>query len=144
MGRISTIWPEPECFPTIRWNGEVMGLKEALRLKSFDSSELDIHAKKTPKGDPPYLSIVNENLYKIREPTVLAGQGGSSSAPPTQAVNVVSVRRCWSQVVIKGKEQARAEPGVLVRRLFYMAQSIYLSRTKGWTPMAMMWVISLR
>ncbi|KAJ0467690.1 hypothetical protein HanIR_Chr14g0688061 [Helianthus annuus] len=35
----------------------VMGLKDALRLKSFDSTELDVRATKTPKGDPPYLSV---------------------------------------------------------------------------------------
>ncbi|KAF5789911.1 hypothetical protein HanXRQr2_Chr09g0376831 [Helianthus annuus] len=53
-----------------------MGLKEALRLKSFDSKELDIRATKTPKGDPPYLSIVHENLYQIREPEAPGNQGG--------------------------------------------------------------------
>ncbi|MFS8008928.1 hypothetical protein Hanom_Chr14g01278631 [Helianthus anomalus] len=81
MGRISTIWSEPGYYPTLKWNGEVMGLKEALRLKSFDSTELDIRATRTPKGDPPYLSVVKENLYPIREPVVAAGQGGLSSAP---------------------------------------------------------------
>ncbi|KAJ0478545.1 hypothetical protein HanHA300_Chr13g0501231 [Helianthus annuus] len=75
MGRISTIWSEPEYYPTIKWNGEVMGLKEALRLKSFYSTDLDIWATRTPKGDPPYLSVVKENLYSIREPTGGAGQG---------------------------------------------------------------------
>ncbi|MFS7951740.1 hypothetical protein Hanom_Chr07g00598671 [Helianthus anomalus] len=35
-----------------------MGLKEALRLKSFDSTEFDVRATRTPKGDPPYLSVV--------------------------------------------------------------------------------------
>ncbi|MFS8027605.1 hypothetical protein Hanom_Chr16g01500681 [Helianthus anomalus] len=65
----------------------VMGLKDALRLKTFDSIELDVRATKTPKGDPPYLSVVQENLYPIREPTVpvdqggSAGQGGSGLAP---------------------------------------------------------------
>ncbi|KAF5790058.1 hypothetical protein HanXRQr2_Chr09g0378561 [Helianthus annuus] len=78
MGRISTIWPEPEYYPTLRWNGEVMGLKEALRLKSFDSTELDIQATRTPKGEPPYLLVVKENLYSIREPAVTTGQGGST------------------------------------------------------------------
>ncbi|MFS8017653.1 hypothetical protein Hanom_Chr15g01382981 [Helianthus anomalus] len=88
MGRISTIWPEPKYFPTLCWNGEVMGLKDALRLKSFDSGELDIRATKTPKGDPSYLSIVNENLYAIRDPVAAGGQGGSGSTPPVQVVNV--------------------------------------------------------
>ncbi|MFS7998184.1 hypothetical protein Hanom_Chr12g01150751 [Helianthus anomalus] len=103
MGRISTIWPEPNYFPTIRWNGEVMGLKEALRLKSSDSSELDIRAKKTPNGDPPYLSIVNENLNEIRGPAFVTGQGGSSSAPITQAVNVVPVQAMLAAGGDKGK-----------------------------------------
>ncbi|KAJ0693093.1 hypothetical protein HanPI659440_Chr15g0593271 [Helianthus annuus] len=92
MGRISTIWPEPEYYPTLKWNGEVMGLKEALRLKSFDSTELDIRATRTPKGDPPCLSVVKENLYSIREPAVTTGQGGSSSAPLEQTVNVAQVQ----------------------------------------------------
>ncbi|KAM0061489.1 hypothetical protein Hdeb2414_s0004g00136731 [Helianthus debilis subsp. tardiflorus] len=58
MGRISTIWTKPEWYPTLRWNKEAMGLKEALRLKSFDSKELDIRATRTTKGDPPYLNLV--------------------------------------------------------------------------------------
>ncbi|MFS7946123.1 hypothetical protein Hanom_Chr06g00532351 [Helianthus anomalus] len=81
MGKISTIWSEPEYYPTLKWNGEVMGLKEALRLKSFDSTELDVRATRTPKGDPPYLTVVKENLYPIREPVATTDQGGSSSAP---------------------------------------------------------------
>ncbi|MFS7919545.1 hypothetical protein Hanom_Chr03g00213901 [Helianthus anomalus] len=68
----------------------VMGLKEALRLKSFDSTELDIRATRTLKEDPPYLSVVRENLYSIREP--MAGQGGSNSAPLEQTVNVAQVQ----------------------------------------------------
>ncbi|KAJ0728685.1 hypothetical protein HanLR1_Chr07g0244441 [Helianthus annuus] len=75
-----------------------MGLKEALRLKSFEAKELDIRATKTPKGDPPYLNVVQENLYQIREPEVLgnqggsAGQGGSGSALVAQVVNVASAQ----------------------------------------------------
>ncbi|KAJ0470153.1 hypothetical protein HanIR_Chr14g0715701 [Helianthus annuus] len=99
MGRISTIWAEPEWYPTLKWNKEgYHGLKEALRLKSFDSKELDVRATRTPKGDPPYLSIVQENLYSIREPEVSgnlggsAGQGGSGSAPATQVLNVAPVQ----------------------------------------------------
>ncbi|MFS8010815.1 hypothetical protein Hanom_Chr14g01301421 [Helianthus anomalus] len=76
MGRISTIWSELAWYPTLRWNGEVMGLREALRLKSFDSQELEIRATRTPKGDPPYLNMVKENLYPIREPEVPNDQGG--------------------------------------------------------------------
>ncbi|MFS7919749.1 hypothetical protein Hanom_Chr03g00216361 [Helianthus anomalus] len=75
MGRISTIWAEPEWYPTLKWNGEAMGLKEALRLKSFDSTEFDVRATRTPNGDRPYLSVVQENLYPIREPTALITQG---------------------------------------------------------------------
>ncbi|XP_035835499.1 uncharacterized protein LOC118483884 [Helianthus annuus] len=59
----------------------VMGLKEALRLKSFDSKELDVRATKTPKGDTPYLQLVQQNLYPIREPEAPGGQGASGSAP---------------------------------------------------------------
>ncbi|KAJ0463046.1 hypothetical protein HanHA300_Chr14g0510811 [Helianthus annuus] len=58
-----------------------MGLKEALRLKSFDSKELDVRATKTPKGDTPYLQLVQQNLYPIREPEAPGGQGASGSAP---------------------------------------------------------------
>ncbi|MFS8002977.1 hypothetical protein Hanom_Chr13g01208461 [Helianthus anomalus] len=88
-----------------------MGLKDALRLKSFDSKELEIRATKTPKGDPPYLDLVHANLYPIRAPDAPSGQGGSAaqadlvaqggsgSAPvgeglhaaPTQAVATVDV-----------------------------------------------------
>ncbi|KAF5764574.1 hypothetical protein HanXRQr2_Chr15g0693691 [Helianthus annuus] len=92
MGRISTIWAEPEWYPTLKWNKEgqacgafqlhfvlsLMGLKEALRLKSFEAKELDIRATKTPKGDPPYLNVVQGNLYQIREPEVPGNQGGSA------------------------------------------------------------------
>ncbi|KAJ0688600.1 hypothetical protein HanOQP8_Chr11g0396101 [Helianthus annuus] len=94
MGRISTIWAKPEWYPTLRWNGEAMGLKDALRLKSFDSTKLDVRATKTPKGDPPYLSVVQGHLYQIREPTApvnqggSAGQGGSGSVPSIWTVNV--------------------------------------------------------
>ncbi|KAJ0959326.1 hypothetical protein HanPSC8_Chr00c178g0805981 [Helianthus annuus] len=91
MGWISTIWSESEFYPTIKWDGEVMGLKEALRLKSFDSTELDVRATRTPKGDPPYLSVVKENLYPIREPVATTGHGGSSSAPLTQVAHVAPV-----------------------------------------------------
>ncbi|KAM0022613.1 hypothetical protein Hdeb2414_s0023g00630531 [Helianthus debilis subsp. tardiflorus] len=59
----------------------VMGLKEALRLKSFDSKELDVRATRTPKGDTPYLQLVQQNLYPIREPEAPGGQGASGSAP---------------------------------------------------------------
>ncbi|MFS7937090.1 hypothetical protein Hanom_Chr05g00423441 [Helianthus anomalus] len=47
MGKISTIWPEPDYFPTICWNGTAMGLKDALRLKSFEAPEFEIRATKT-------------------------------------------------------------------------------------------------
>ncbi|MFS7983807.1 hypothetical protein Hanom_Chr11g00978911 [Helianthus anomalus] len=68
MGKISTIWSEPEYYPTLRSGGEVMGLKDVLRLKSFDSIELDIRATKTEKGDRPYLEQVNANLSQIQNP----------------------------------------------------------------------------
>ncbi|KAM0072262.1 hypothetical protein Hdeb2414_s0001g00034451 [Helianthus debilis subsp. tardiflorus] len=100
MGRISTIWTEPEWYPTLRWNGEAMGLKEALRLKSFDSTEFDVRATRTPKSDPPYLSVVQENLYQIREPVAPVNQGGpsdqgsSGSAPVAQALSIVPDPGC--------------------------------------------------
>ncbi|KAF5786399.1 hypothetical protein HanXRQr2_Chr10g0440481 [Helianthus annuus] len=82
-----------------------MGLKEALRLKSFDSTELDVRATKTPKGDPPYLTMVKENLYPIREPVATTGQGGSSSAPSARAVNMVSVQAATVVGGDKGKKR---------------------------------------
>ncbi|KAM0041154.1 hypothetical protein Hdeb2414_s0011g00362941 [Helianthus debilis subsp. tardiflorus] len=87
-----------------------MGLKDALRLKSFDSTELDVRATKTPKGDPPYLSIVQENLYQIREPIAptdqggSAGQGGSGSAPSIQTVNVAPAQAAAVVGGDKGKK----------------------------------------
>ncbi|MFS8010073.1 hypothetical protein Hanom_Chr14g01292701 [Helianthus anomalus] len=115
MGWISIIWAETEWYPTLRWNGEVRGLKDALRLRSFDSTELDVRATKTPKGDPPYLSIVQENLYPIREPTApidpggLAGQGGSGSVPSIQTVNVAPAQAAVVTSDDKGKEKVSHE-----------------------------------
>ncbi|KAJ0725130.1 hypothetical protein HanPI659440_Chr12g0455331 [Helianthus annuus] len=89
-----------------------MGLKEALRLKSFESKELEIRATRTPKGDPPYLSVVQENLYQIREPEApdnqggSAGQGGSGLAPTAQIADTIPVQ---TMVVIgdaKGKKSS--------------------------------------
>ncbi|KAJ0626189.1 hypothetical protein HanPSC8_Chr01g0011211 [Helianthus annuus] len=115
MGRISTIWAEQEWYPTLRWNGEVTGLKEALRLKSFDSTELDVRATRTPKGDPPYLSVVQENLYPIRERTTpinqggSAGQGGSGSVPSIRTVNVAPVQSVAVAGGDRGKEKVSHE-----------------------------------
>ncbi|MFS8022435.1 hypothetical protein Hanom_Chr16g01439421 [Helianthus anomalus] len=103
VGRISTIWAEPEWYPTLKWN------EEALRLKSFDSTDFDVRATRTPKGDPPYLSVVQENLYQIREPTApinqggSSGQGGSGSAPVAQALNVVPTQAAVVTGSDKGK-----------------------------------------
>ncbi|KAJ0693951.1 hypothetical protein HanPI659440_Chr15g0603211 [Helianthus annuus] len=86
-----------------------MGLKEALRLKSFDSKELDVRATRTRKDDPPYLSIVQENLYSIREPEApgnqggLAGQGGSGSAPVARVLNVIPDQA----VVVTGSDKGK-------------------------------------
>ncbi|KAJ0627385.1 hypothetical protein HanRHA438_Chr01g0028411 [Helianthus annuus] len=105
MGRINTIWSEPEWYPTLKWNKEAMGLKDALRLKSFDSTELDVRATRMQKGDPPYLSVVQANFYSIQEPEVpgkqggSAGQGGSGSAP----VNVVPAQAAVVTGSDKGK-----------------------------------------
>ncbi|MFS7981003.1 hypothetical protein Hanom_Chr10g00945811 [Helianthus anomalus] len=90
MGRISTIWAEPEWYPTIKWNGKVMGLKEALRLKSFDSKELDVRATRTPKWDPPY-------LRRFRWP------GGSGSAPVAQVLNISSIQTA----VVAGSDRGK-------------------------------------
>ncbi|MFS8022449.1 hypothetical protein Hanom_Chr16g01439561 [Helianthus anomalus] len=109
MGRISTIRAEPESYPTLKWNGEATGLKEALRLKSFDSTDFDVRATRTPKGDPLYLSVVQENLYQIREPTApinqggSSGQGGSGLAPMAQALNVVPTQA----VVVTGSDKGK-------------------------------------
>ncbi|MFS8018769.1 hypothetical protein Hanom_Chr15g01395941 [Helianthus anomalus] len=116
MGLISTIWAEPEWYPTLKWNKEgqlcgvsSMGLKEALRLKSFDSKEFDIRATRTPKGDPPYLNLVQENLYQIREPEApgdqggLAGQGGSGLALITHVSNVVPAQ----MAVVTGSDKGK-------------------------------------
>ncbi|KAJ0712813.1 hypothetical protein HanOQP8_Chr09g0338911 [Helianthus annuus] len=109
MGQISTMWNQPEWYPTLRWNGKAMGLKEALILKSFDSKELDVRATRTPKGDPPYLSVVHKNLYLVREPEApgnqgdLAGQGGSGSAPAAQVLNVAPVQT----VVVAGGDRGK-------------------------------------
>ncbi|KAJ0568120.1 hypothetical protein HanIR_Chr06g0292551 [Helianthus annuus] len=92
-----------------------MGLKDALRLKSFDSFELNVRATKTSKGDPPYLSVVQENLYPIREPMIsvdqggLAGQGGSGSAPLARTVNLASVRVAAVVGGDKGKKTGSSE-----------------------------------
>ncbi|KAF5821431.1 hypothetical protein HanRHA438_Chr01g0014371 [Helianthus annuus] len=86
-----------------------MGLKEALRLKSFDSKELDIWATRIPKGDPPYLNLVQENLYQIREPEApdnqggSAEQGGSGLAPATRVLNVAPVQAAVVTGSDKGK-----------------------------------------
>ncbi|KAF5756057.1 hypothetical protein HanXRQr2_Chr17g0810101 [Helianthus annuus] len=124
MGRISTIWSEPEYYPTIKWNGEGMGLKEALRLKSFDSTELDIRATKTPKGDPPYLTVVKVNLYSISEPVATTGQGCSSLAPLAQAANVTSAQAASVHLSIEdegvntegGEDDAEVRPQVSFKR----------------------------
>ncbi|KAJ0700225.1 hypothetical protein HanOQP8_Chr10g0365291 [Helianthus annuus] len=52
MEKISRIWPEPRYHPTICWDGKVMGLKDTLRLKSFDVLEFEIRATKTVEGKP--------------------------------------------------------------------------------------------
>ncbi|XP_035831618.1 uncharacterized protein LOC118480605 isoform X1 [Helianthus annuus] len=94
MGRISTIWSELAWYPTLRWDGEVMGLREALRLKSFDSKELELRATRTPKSDHPYLTVVNDNLYQIREPEALDDRGGlnvQGSAGPNPSAPIGNV-----------------------------------------------------
>ncbi|MFS7942776.1 hypothetical protein Hanom_Chr06g00492421 [Helianthus anomalus] len=86
-----------------------MGLREALRLKSFDSKELEIRATRTPKGNPPYLNVVQENLYQIREPEVpddqggLNGQGGSSSNPVAQTANIAPAQTAMATGSGRGK-----------------------------------------
>ncbi|KAJ0472510.1 hypothetical protein HanHA89_Chr15g0607851 [Helianthus annuus] len=87
-----------------------MGLKEALRLKSFEPKEFEIRATRTPKGDPPYLNIVQGILYQIREPEApenqggSAGQGGSGSAPMAQIADAVPVQAVAVVGGAKGKE----------------------------------------
>ncbi|MFS7943298.1 hypothetical protein Hanom_Chr06g00498631 [Helianthus anomalus] len=102
MGKINTIWPEPRYYPTNRWNRKVMGLKDALGLKSFDTSEFEIRATKTVEGKP-YLQQVNDNLYLIRDPVVAEGQGGSGLVPLEQPVNVSPLRSISAIIGDKGK-----------------------------------------
>ncbi|KAM0002440.1 hypothetical protein Hdeb2414_s0326g00868831 [Helianthus debilis subsp. tardiflorus] len=109
MGQISTIWTEPQWYPTLKWNKKAMGLKEAFRLKSFESKEFDIRATRTPKGDPPYLSIVHENLYQIREPEAPGNQGGSGWLLWHKQWTLFRLRLRWWSVVIKARKPARAE-----------------------------------
>ncbi|KAM0029415.1 hypothetical protein Hdeb2414_s0018g00525431 [Helianthus debilis subsp. tardiflorus] len=106
-----------------------MGLKEALRLKSFDSKELDIRATRTPKGYPPYLNLVKENLYQIREPEApdnqggSSGQGGSGSAPVIRTVDTVPAQAVVVVCSDKGKKTSSGGRRGLVPNL--------LSTTKG-------------
>ncbi|KAM0051529.1 hypothetical protein Hdeb2414_s0007g00237601 [Helianthus debilis subsp. tardiflorus] len=93
-----------------------MGLREALRLKSFDSKELEIRATRTPKSDPPYLTVVNENLYQIREPEALDGrgglnvQGGSCPNPSVPTANVASAQI----VMAAGSGEGKGKGGVSI------------------------------
>ncbi|KAJ0623646.1 hypothetical protein HanIR_Chr01g0034491 [Helianthus annuus] len=87
-----------------------MGLKEALRLKSFDSKELDVRATKTPKRDHPYLTVVKENLYPIREPAGEVGQGGSASGPLGQGANAALVQTAPVVGGNKRKETGSSDP----------------------------------
>ncbi|KAF5781116.1 hypothetical protein HanRHA438_Chr11g0493031 [Helianthus annuus] len=133
MGRISTIWAEPEWYPTLKWNKEAMGLKEALRLKSFDSKELEVRATRTPKGDPPYLSIVQENLHPIREPAApvnqggSAGQGGSGSAPVAQVLNVASAQVAVAVGSDKGKKISSSETKGSGSKIVIEDEGVHLS-----------------
>ncbi|MFS8016495.1 hypothetical protein Hanom_Chr15g01369351 [Helianthus anomalus] len=86
MGKISTMWPEPDYFPMIHWNGAVMSLKDALRLKSIKVPEFEIRASKTE--GKPYLEVVNK---------------GSGSNPPEKVVNVSTIRSASVVVSDKGK-----------------------------------------
>ncbi|KAJ0475830.1 hypothetical protein HanRHA438_Chr13g0584771 [Helianthus annuus] len=87
-----------------------MGLKEALRLKSFYSTEHNIRTTRTPKGDPPYLTVVKENLYPIREPVAATGHGGSSSDPLAQVANVALVQTASMVSGDKGKRIGFSRP----------------------------------
>ncbi|MFS7987140.1 hypothetical protein Hanom_Chr11g01018931 [Helianthus anomalus] len=116
MGQISTIWAELGWYLTLKWNVEAMGLKEALRLKSFDSTELDVRATKTLKE---LTTPINQGGS--------TGQGGSGSVPsirtsnvaPTQAIAVVgdkgkksesgSAKGSGSKFVIYGSEHLSIE-----------------------------------
>ncbi|MFS7969737.1 hypothetical protein Hanom_Chr09g00812671 [Helianthus anomalus] len=136
MGQISTIWAEPEWYPSLRWNREVMGLKDALRLKSFDYTEVDVQATKIPQGDPPYLSVVQENLYQIREPTApvnqggSAGQGGSGSALSMWTTNEAPAHTAAWLAVIKEREQFHMKQRGPVPRLFYMVRNTFLLKMR--------------
>ncbi|KAJ0539977.1 hypothetical protein HanRHA438_Chr08g0366941 [Helianthus annuus] len=91
---------------------EAMGLKDALRLKSFDSAKLDVRATKTPKGDPPYLSVVQENLYQIRELTAPVNQGGSAcqgGSGSVPSIRTVNVDLAHAAAVVGGDKGKRTE-----------------------------------
>ncbi|KAF5805683.1 hypothetical protein HanXRQr2_Chr05g0212351 [Helianthus annuus] len=79
-----------------------MGLKDALRLKSFKVPKFEIRVSKM-KGGKPYLEVVNEVLYQIRDPTPVDGQGGSGSNPPERIVNVSPIRSASVVISDKGK-----------------------------------------
>ncbi|MFS7939183.1 hypothetical protein Hanom_Chr05g00448721 [Helianthus anomalus] len=77
---------------------------------------LEIRATRTPKSDPPYLHLVHENLYQIREPEApgnqggsaaqddLTAQGGSGSAPVARVLNVAPVQEVVTVDDIKGRK----------------------------------------
>ncbi|MFS7937027.1 hypothetical protein Hanom_Chr05g00422721 [Helianthus anomalus] len=92
----------------IRWNGAVMGLKDALRLKSFEVPKFEIRAYKMKRGKL-YLEVVNEGLYQIRELTPVDGQVGSGSNPPERIVNVSPIRS--DSVVISDKGKTKGTSG---------------------------------
>ncbi|KAF5809934.1 hypothetical protein HanRHA438_Chr04g0173271 [Helianthus annuus] len=141
MGKINTLWLEPGYYPTIRWNGEgqlcfllgLMGLKDALRLKSFNSNKFGIWATKTKEGDRLYLDQVKKIYIRFRTQLLLV-------------IKVVLVQRHWSKhlmflhfvlfrwwPVTRGWRLVRAVFRFLkkgVRRLLSMVPSIYLLRTK--------------
>ncbi|KAJ0879521.1 hypothetical protein HanRHA438_Chr10g0452461 [Helianthus annuus] len=82
-----------------------MGLKEALRLKSFDSTELDVRATKTRKGILPILQW-SRRIF-IRSGSLLPQLVREARARPPQhgRVNMVSVQAATVVGGDKGKKR---------------------------------------
>ncbi|MFS8012008.1 hypothetical protein Hanom_Chr14g01315671 [Helianthus anomalus] len=103
MGQISTIWSEPERYSTLKWNGE------ALRLKSFDSTEFDVRGTRTPKGDPPYLSGGSGSVPSIRTSNVVPVQAAAVVGDKGKRSESVSAKGSGSKFVIYGLEHLSIE-----------------------------------
>ncbi|MFS7938638.1 hypothetical protein Hanom_Chr05g00442111 [Helianthus anomalus] len=103
-----------------------MGLKDALRLKSFEVLKFEIRATKTKEGKL-YLDIVNENLYQIRGPVASEGQGGSGSVSSEQIVSVSPIRS--ASVMAGDKRKTLKSSGAITTGWFCWEGSSIWERT---------------